>query len=290
MFVGMTIHNAGRYLLFQLHHAYDEREAGNITDWVMENITGWKKIDRVINKTALLSEHQSSLLEKYTEQLLSHKPVQYVLHESFFYGMKLYVDENVLIPRPETEELVQWIITDQKVNNIINSPLILDIGTGSGCIAIAIKKNLPIGHVHACDSSEGALAVAQKNAIDQKTVIDFYQLNFLSEKEWDALPGFDIIASNPPYIPLKDKAEMSRVVLENEPHIALFVENENQLLFYEAIAKFAPSHLSKQGTIYVEIHESLGREVQELFSRKGFTRITIKNDMQGKDRMIKAQW
>jgi len=290
MFVGMTIHDAGRGLLFQLLHAYDEREAGNIADWVMENITGWKKIDRVMNKAALLSEHQSSLLGKYTEQLLSHKPVQYVLHESFFYGMKLYVDENVLIPRPETEELVQWILTDQKVNSIINSPLILDIGTGSGCIGIAIKKNLAIGHVHACDTSERALAVAQKNAIDQKTVIEFHQLNFLSEKEWDALSGFDIIASNPPYIPLKDKAEMSRVVLENEPHIALFVENENPFLFYESIAKFALRHLSKQGTIYVEIHESLGREVQEIFSGKGFSRITIKKDMQGKDRMVKAQW
>ncbi len=287
MFVAMTIHDASRALLFQLLHLYEEPEAANIADWVMEFVTGWKKIDRVFNKTVPLSNQQEQLLEQVTKQLLDHKPVQYALHEAWFYGMKLYVDENVLIPRPETEELVQWIITDQANNSTVS---ILDIGTGSGCIPVALKKTLPAAQIHACDVSTAALDVANRNASEQNTSIQFYQLNFLSGIERSSLPTFDIIVSNPPYIPQKDKAAMSKVVLDYEPHLALFVDNDNALAFYEAIADFSREHLYRKGSVYMEIHESLGKEVLQLFSEKGFTNISLRKDMQDKDRMVKLQW
>ena len=287
MFVAMTIHDASRALLFQLLHLYEESEAANIADWVMEFVTGWKKVDRVFNKTVPLSGQQQQLLEQLTKQLLEHTPVQYVLHEAWFYKMKLYVDENVLIPRPETEELVQWIITDQVNNSTVS---ILDIGTGSGCIPIALKKELPAAQVHACDISTAALEVANRNASEQHTSIQFHQLNFLSGAERRSLPSFNIIVSNPPYIPQKDKAAMSKVVLDYEPHLALFVDDDNALVFYEAIADFSCEHLHRQGSVYMEIHESLGKEVLQLFSEKGFTNISLRKDMQGKDRMVKLRW
>ena len=283
----MTIHEASQQLRFQLFGLYDDREAGNITDLVMEHITGWKRIDRVVNKKAILSIPQQARLEAFTRKLLQHTPLQYVLHEAWFYRMKLYVDEHVLIPRPETEELADWIIKDN-IKKSTTTLRILDIGTGSGCIPLAIKKNLISAEVHACDISVDALAVATKNAQSEKLALHFHQLDILLPAERDALPVFDIIVSNPPYIPQSDKTGMATNVLAHEPHLALFVDNNNPLIFYEAIAGFAQGHLAPGGAIYLEIHEALGAAVQQLFSEKKFASIELKKDMQGKDRMVKV--
>jgi len=305
----MTIHEAQQNLLLQLHQIYDNREAAAITELVMEHVTEWRKIDRVINKNTLLSSSKIALLKKYTEELLSHKPVQYVLHEAWFAGMKFYVDENVLIPRPETEELVDWIVgevqrsesgvgspktADQRpmtddTFTIHHSPLtILDIGTGSGCIPIALKKKLPGAEIYSCDVSEGALKVAKRNAIDNNTNVHFIYINFLDEKQRASLPSFDIIVSNPPYISIKDKHTMLRNVTDYEPHLALFVDDNNPLIFYEAIADYAREKLSAHGRIFVEMHEEQSSQVKKLFSLKNFSDIEIKKDMQDKERMLKA--
>lgn len=283
----MTIHEASQQLRFQLFHLYDEREAGNIMDLVMEHITGWKKIDRIVNKTVPLSAVQSRTLEAYTHALLQHTPVQYVLNEAWFSDMRLYVDENVLIPRPETEELVDWLLHDLGEQNKNNGGWILDIGTGSGCIPLAIKKKLPGTNVHACDVSEAALNVARKNATDQQLEISFHLLDILSVAERDQLPLFDIIISNPPYILSEEKNEMAPNVLNHEPEKALFVPGNDALVFYSAIADFAATHLKEEGLVYLEIHEERGNDIVQLYKDKGFKAIELRKDLQGKDRMVK---
>lgn len=291
----MTIHEAQQQLLFKLYNIYDNREAAAITNMVMENITEWKKIDRVVNKNTPLSLPKIELLKKYTEELLSHKPVQYVLHEAWFAGMKFYVDEHVLIPRPETEELVDWVVREVGSGMadgrwaMIEKPFtILDIGTGSGCIPIALKKKLPYAEIYSCDISEAALYVAKQNAIYNNADIHFMHLDFINQKERSSLPPFNIIVSNPPYIPMKDKETMHQNVISYEPHLALFVEDRDPLIFYEATADFSKKKLQANGKIFVEIHEEQAPHIKKLFSLKGFSEIEIKNDMQGKERMIKA--
>jgi release factor glutamine methyltransferase len=281
----MTIHEAQQQLLFQLYHVYDNREAANIADWVMEHITGWKKIDRIINKQVPLLPHRIEQLEQFTTELLAHKPVQYVLHEAWFCGMPFYVDEHVLIPRPETEELVDWIVQDIRLQTADFK--LLDIGTGSGCIPIALKKKLPGAQVYSCDVSEGALAVARKNATAQQADIHLLQADFLNRDSWQQLPSVNIIVSNPPYIPQSDEHTMQPNVLKYEPHVALFVPNDDALLFYKAITEFAQQKLQSGGSIYAEIHEELGEQTKALFLSEGFSSVEIKKDMQGKDRMVK---
>ncbi len=285
----MTLHEANQQLLFQLYHIYSNEEAKHIAGMVMEHITGWQRIDRVMNKSLKLLPDAIEKLEQYTRELLLHKPVQYVLHEAWFAGMKLYVDENVLIPRPETEELVEWIVKDIKATGPASPISILDIGTGSGCIALGLKKQLSNAEVHACDVSETALKVAEMNANTRNLPIKFHLLDILSSKEYQRLPLFDCIVSNPPYIPLSDKSSMHKNVLEFEPHLALFVENDDPLLFYKAIAVFAETNLKPGGRIFLEIHESLGGQMEKVFLLKGFSKIEIRKDMQGKDRMIRVE-
>ncbi|MBS1917172.1 MAG: peptide chain release factor N(5)-glutamine methyltransferase [Bacteroidetes bacterium] len=287
----MTIFEAQQQLIVQLNSIYDEREAAAITDMAMENITGWQKIDRIINKQQELSETKEILLKKITAELLTHKPVQYILHEAWFCGMKFYVDENVLIPRPETEELVEWI-----AGEVVSRPMtddrrpiaIFDIGSGSGCIPIALKKKLPGAIISSCDVSENTLEVAKKNAITNETEISFIHLNFLNKENRNSLPVFDIIVSNPPYIPATDKKTMQSNVVDFEPHTALFVPDNDPLIFYRAIADFAKTHLSKNGKVFVEMNEEQAANVKKLFLDRNFNTIEIKKDLQDKDRMLKA--
>jgi len=281
----MTIQKASFFLLGKMREIYPESEASQITDWVMENLTGSDKVERMLYKNETISQQEESRLLEITQRLQQQEPVQYILNESWFYGAKFYVDKNVLIPRPETEELVDWIIKDNK--NITTAIRLLDIGTGSGCIPVSVKRKIPVIETWACDISTTALEVAKKNATALKTEIQFLELDFLQKGSADKLPVFDIIVSNPPYIPAKDKEAMDRNVLAYEPHNALFVTDENPLVFYNAIADFGHTHLNKQGSIYVEIHEGLGAASTALFHAKGYTTI-LKKDMQGKDRMIKA--
>jgi release factor glutamine methyltransferase len=285
----MTIHEAQQQLLFQLFHIYDDREAQSIADWVMEHITGWQKIDRVLNKKVKLSLPQQEELEQITGQLLAHKPVHYVLHQAWFQGMKLYVDENVLIPRPETEELVEWAADELRQKPGDKAISMLDVGTGSGCIPIALKKKFSQASVVACDISEGALRVAARNATEQGTAIEFLQLDFLDRQQRDQLPVFGIIVSNPPYIAVQEKAEIDKHVVEYEPHTALFVPDEDPLVFYEHLADFGRRHLDKDGCMMMEVHYLKGQAVKQLFEKQGYA-VEMRKDMNGNDRMIKAYY
>lgn len=295
----MTIQEARLLLVQPLHSLYDAREAGNIADWVLEHLTGLRKVDRIVHRDRPLTEVQTQLLADYTAQLLAHRPVQYVLQEAWFAGLRFYVDENVLIPRPETEELVEWVVEEaggrkpevgswKSEVGSSSSLRILDIGTGSGCIPIALKKRMPDAMVYACDVSEGALQVATQNAAALDAPVTFYLLDILDERTWADLPAVDILVSNPPYIPLRDKDAMRDNVLEYEPHLALFVENNDPLLFYDAIARLAQERLLARGRVYVEIHEELGPAVVGLFERYGLEEVMLKQDLQGKDRMVRG--
>lgn len=281
----MTIQEATYFIMNKLRNIYPDGEVSQITDWVMEHLTGSKKAERMLYKNSAITGTEEMLLNQYAERLLQHEPVQYVLNESWFYGLKFYVDKNVLIPRPETEELVDWIIRNLKFP--FSELKILDIGTGSGCIAIALKRKLRKAEVWACDVSSEALNVAKQNSSNLQAEINFVQLDFLDTSGRDRLSSFDIIVSNPPYVPAKDKADMNKNVLNFEPHAALFVPDNNPLLFYQVITDFAKKHLKQNGTVYCEIHESLGKKVSELFMQNGLM-TELKKDMQGKERMIKA--
>ena len=270
----------------QLKKIYDERESENISDWVFENVTGQKRWERRNNPNEL-KEAYFNQLQNYLQQLLVHKPVQYVLNEAWFYKMKFFVNENVLIPRPETEELVEWIIKNVRRTTYDVRCTILDIGTGSGCIPVSLKRELHNTNVTAIDVSEKALQVAKKNAESLDAKIDFLKIDFLNENNWKALPQFDIIVSNPPYIPFQEKEKLAKNVTAFEPGIALFVENKNPFIFYKKISAFAKSHLKQNGKIYVEVHEEYAKNVKDIFENAGFIS-EIKKDIYGKERMVRA--
>ncbi|HRI21189.1 MAG TPA: peptide chain release factor N(5)-glutamine methyltransferase [Panacibacter sp.] len=287
----MTVQQTYSRLVAQLLELYDEREAVAIADWVIENITGFKKIGRIMNKQFLLNDTQQKKMVHYTEQLLQQKPVQYVLHEAWFAGLKLYVDENVLIPRPETEELIEWVAADCIKSKDIASGCcysVLDIGTGSGCIAIALRKKIPFAEISAVDISDAALSTAKKNAAEHQTDIRFDQLDILDKASWKQLPVFDIIVSNPPYIKANEILTMKENVLKHEPHIALFVPDEDALIFYTTIAVFGFEHLVNTGKLYFEINELHGADVCAMLSNYGYNHVELRKDFQGKDRMVCA--
>ncbi|MBC7949281.1 MAG: peptide chain release factor N(5)-glutamine methyltransferase [Chitinophagaceae bacterium] len=281
----MTILQAMQQLRRDLGTIYEEGEVTAISNWISENMTGEKSVGRPFFKDYSLSEEQEVKLLEYTARLLTHEPVQYVLNESWFCGLKFYVDKNVLIPRPETEELVEWVIANCKFP--VDKLSILDIGTGSGCIPIALKRKIRKADVWSCDVSDAALEVAQKNAATLGAEVKFLQLDFLDGKQRDTLPSFDIIISNPPYIPEREKYKLQPNVIEYEPRTALFVPDQKPLIFYEALAVFGKNHLLADGSIYAEVHEDLGKEVAELFNANGYA-TELKKDMQGRMRMIKA--
>ena len=282
----------------RLKTIYDERESANIADWVFDSIANNKRLDRYTHKEKEFSNSTIQQLNAVLQRLLAHEPVQYILGEAWFYKMKFFVNEHVLIPRPETEELVEWVVEEirdkkleirnKEVSQLItNYSTILDIGTGSGCIAVALKKELQNAEVFAVDVSEDALQVAKKNALDQNAVINFIQFDFLNEDVWPTLPIFDVIVSNPPYIPEDEKNKLAKNVTEYEPHLALFVANDDPFIFYKKIASFAAMHLKQNGKFFVEVHEDYSEEVQQIFAKKNFT-TEIKKDMYGRERMIKA--
>ncbi|KLT64168.1 peptide chain release factor N(5)-glutamine methyltransferase [Pedobacter sp. BMA] len=271
--------------ILELEMLYDEDEAKVLLEMAIEHITGMP-----YRKLLLLPEDQR-LNPIQVQQLLSvlndlkiGKPIQHILGEAHFYGSVFKVNENVLIPRPETEELVDWIINNHAGSSTKNKS-VLDIGTGSGCIPISIKKYLPAFLVSTMDVSPQALDMARENAAQLKTDINFINADILNYTTEDK---FDVIVSNPPYIRELEKKQMHNNVLLHEPHLALFVSNEEPLVFYKAIADFAKKQLHHGGLLYFEINEYLGRETVDMLLAKGFSDIELKADMQGKDRMIKA--
>ncbi|MBX2924574.1 MAG: peptide chain release factor N(5)-glutamine methyltransferase [Chitinophagaceae bacterium] len=284
----MTLQEAYHFIRTTLITLYDDRESANIANLVMENITGHSRMERLVHRQTTLTPLQQQQLENYISRLGKNVPVQYVLQEAWFYNIPFYVNEHVLIPRPETEELVSWIIQDEKNKTEARPVRILDIGTGSGCIPVTLKKNLPSSEIHALDISANALEVARKNADQQNTSIHFHTADILQLQQESSLPLFDIIISNPPYIPVKEKAGMQKNVLDHEPHLALFVNDNDPLLFYRAISNFARHSLAKNGSIYLELHEQMAQPVAGLFVSSGFSHTTLRKDMQGKDRMLKV--
>ena len=277
----MTAREAFLHLKNRLASIYDVKETANIADWVIEDITGKGKLERLNSDYELPVEIQQRLLSAEAE-LLRHRPVQYVLGKSYFAGMVLEVNEDVLIPRPETEELIEWLVRavgQQKELNII------DIGTGSGCIALSVKKYLPSARVTAIDISEKALAVAAKNAANYSLDISFLKTDILNVPAQQRLPVFDIIISNPPYISPDEKNSILPNVLDYEPHAALFVTDNDPLQFYRAIARFGESHLAEKGCIFCELHKDYAIATQELFRSLGwYTELRL--DMQQNERML----
>lgn len=287
----MHINEAYQLLKSSIANWYDNREAANIADLVMEELTGWERSKRIIYNNQELNEHQIELFDRYKSSLEHGKPVQYVLGSTWFNGMRFHVNENVLIPRPETEELVEAVKKtmggkSDKQEHIIKA---IDIGTGSGCIAVALKKHFPLWDVWGIDISEGALDLAVKNAESNHADVILKKLDILTELKNDQLPAFDVIVSNPPYIPHADKHDMTKQVLEHEPHQALFITNNDPLQFYRSIIEFSAYHLLRGGRIFFETHADFSRSLAELLEENEFEEIQIKKDMQGRDRMVMAK-
>ena len=280
----LTINNSFYELKNALAPLYGEREAVAIAHELISHITGLSKIDRLMYKDQLLTPEQDHKFESSKQALLTGKPLQYVTGSAWFMGQEHFVNEHVLIPRPETEELVMWVITDQP-----QAPQIIDIGTGSGCIPIALRLNLPDATVTAIDISEEALTVARHNARTIGADVAFGQCDILSIEERDRLGIFDIIVSNPPYIPVKEQANMHSNVKDFEPWLALFVPDDDALLFYRAIAAFGQQHLADNGAIYCELEQNYAAATKELFINAGYSQTEIKQDMHGNWRMLKAK-
>jgi release factor glutamine methyltransferase len=283
----MTLNEARTVLTKELKNVYESDELRNIIELVIEHITNMSRAEQVKNKPPYLTCTQLEDLDAITERLKKNEPVQYVLGEAWFAGMKFKVNKNVLIPRPETEELVDWIVKEA-VSFELRVMSILDIGTGSGCIPITLKKKLMEATVSAIDVCSEALFTATENAMELNADVDFLLLNFLDEPKWNELGQYDIIVSNPPYVKQSEINAMHDRVKEFEPHLALFVPDGDALLFYKKLSDFSQKHLNPGGRLFVEINEALGEEVANLFKSAGFANIELRKDMQGKDRMIKA--
>lgn len=280
--VGASFYN----LKARLTTIYDDREAAAIAHALLEHLTGMNRMDRLVHKEKVLLPVEEDALEDMATRATQGVPMQYIIHEAWFRGLPYYVDNRVLIPRPETEELVQWIADDHIQSRL---PLqIVDIGTGSGCIPISLKLAMPEARVTTCDVSEGALAVARQNALTHGADVQLLQVDFLQERNWVLLPAAHVIVSNPPYIPLRDADTLHINVRENEPAVALFVPNDDALLFYRAIAAFGKIHLHDGGHIYCELDAAHADACRQLFEAEGYTNVMVRRDMHGNDRMLRA--
>ena len=275
-----------QFFLKELSVIYQPQESAVLLDMIFEDFPGISRTERILNPEKIVAETEILKIHFAVEELKNHKPIQYILNKAEFYGLPFYVDENVLIPRPETEELVEWILLEMSISAA--SATILDIGTGSGCIAVSLKNNLASCKVWAMDISPGALAVAKKNAANNNAGIQFFICNILDEKPPENLPLFDLVVSNPPYVRNSEKLLMEKNVLDYEPSLALFVDDDDPLKFYKAIADFSQLHLVSGGKLFLEINENLGLETVGLLNSIGFSDIILKKDLNGKDRMIKA--
>ncbi len=267
----------------ELHPLYDHEERVNLINILINYFFGLSRVDQAMEPEHRLSESELLKLHFAVKELKQHKPVQYITGFVEFMEMRLSVNKSVLIPRPETEELVAKIIS-----NLQNHPphTVLDVGTGSGCIALALKKAFIKASVTAIDVSREALAVAETNAEAHHLSIDFLQMDMLKGKETQALPFFDLIVSNPPYVTRAEKIMMNRNVADYEPELALFVENDAPLLFYEAIASFSKKHLNLNGKLYFETNERYADEVAKMLVDIGYTSVDIEKDIHGKERFV----
>ncbi|NDP20066.1 MAG: peptide chain release factor N(5)-glutamine methyltransferase [Paludibacter sp.] len=275
--------NVIQHIQSELRGHYPENEIKSFCNLIIQKLTGFSRIEILVNKNTNFSVEKQQDVEKIIEKLKKQVPIQYILGETDFYGHTFNVNESVLIPRPETEELVDWIQKDNSSNQIKN---ILDIGTGSGCIAISLKHIFTNAVVDAFDISETALVTAKSNARRNKVNINFIKADILNAPKFNK--KWDIIVSNPPYVTEFEKNEILPNVLEHEPHLALFVPDNDPLLFYRNIAKFAQEYLGQNGKLYFEINREFGMDCMNLLTNMGFSDVELRKDISGNDRMIRA--
>lgn len=277
-----------------LEGLYPSEEVQSFFDILADKYLSLSRIQIALKPDVKVSEDNSERFEKAILRLKKQEPIQYIIGETEFYGLLFKVNQHTLIPRPETEELVEWIVSEQaSVNQNADPIAILDIGTGSGCIAISLAKNFLNSGVHAVDISSEAIKMARQNAEENGVAVEFFQTDVLKAK---SLPSgaiqsekcYDIIVSNPPYVRELEKEQMQPNVLEYEPETALFVHDNDPLLFYRVISRLAKTSLKPGGTLFFEINEHFGNEVVELLKDEGFNKIEVKQDIYGKDRMVKG--
>jgi len=286
LIISMKIKDYRAKFIHELSLIYDIGEAESFFYLILEEKNHLKRIDLALNLDLNFSVEEIQYWNSILEDLKKEIPLQYLLGKTSFYGLVFDVNKDVLIPRPETEELVEWIIESQKSETGVENLKILDIGTGSGCIAISLAKNIPNAQVFAIDISEKALATAHKNAEINEVDVVFIQKNILETDDLEE--HFDIIVSNPPYVRELEKLEIKKNVLHNEPHLALFVDDNDALIFYRKIAELAQKCLSPNGQLFFEINQYLGKEMVELLENMNFKNIELRKDIYGNDRMIRS--
>ena len=287
----MTVKEFKDFLTKELENTYPTTEINSFFFIIIDAYLHLSKTNYLTSPHLKIDNTKVQQLNDVIVRLKKEEPIQYIIGKTEFYGLEFNVTKDVLIPRPETEELIEWIL--EKSASLERNITILDIGTGSGCIPITIKNNLAKADVHAIDVSETALKIAKKNAEENKTSIHFHQTDILKTENLNFINQdikFDIIVSNPPYVRDLEKKEIQNNVLQNEPHLALFVPDNNPLLFYDKIADLAKIHLKKDGFLFFEINQYLGQETVDLLKEKGFSNIILKKDLYKNDRMICASF
>ena len=292
----MIVKQYRNYFNETLKTIYPITEIDSFFFLLLEEYLGFRRVDIVLKSDFKINQQTLNLLQSATKQLEQEVPLQYIIGKTEFYGLPFVVNKHVLIPRPETEELVAWVVSESSRFKTFNTSTkqttetkqlkILDIGTGSGCIPISLKKQLPFAKISAIDISKEALTVAKKNAVLNNVDIHFILQDILKTVALDQ--HYDIIISNPPYVRESEKKELKNNVLKNEPHVALFVENDNPLIFYAKIAELAKNYLNKNGLLFFEINQYLGTETIDLVNKKGLKNIQLKKDMFGNDRIVVA--
>jgi release factor glutamine methyltransferase len=279
----MEIRTAKKMISDLLFPVYTQEEIRSHINLIFEHLLGMSEIKIHTDQHIRISDAKLTEIAEILDRLIKFEPIQYILGETEFYGLRFKVNHKVLIPRPETEELVDWILKDSPDQNAS----VLDIGTGSGCIPIALKKNRPDLIIEGWDLSEEALAVARQNAEINNVKVEFAKVDILNWRANSLEKKYDLIISNPPYVTSTDKNYMMKNVTDHEPHLALFVPDNDPLIFYDEIADFATYHLNPDGRLYFEINEKMGKKVENLLASKSYSNIRIRKDINERDRMVR---
>jgi release factor glutamine methyltransferase len=280
----MEIQSVIKIINDNLSPAYPREEIKGFVKLIFDHLLGISQLETHLRRHDHISEAKLTEIKEILQRLKNFEPIQYILGETEFYGLKFKVNQAVLIPRPETEELVDWILKDSPIQNAE----VLDIGTGSGCIPIALGKNRPDLNIEGWDLSEEALMVARQNADMNKVNVEFAKVDILNWRTDCLKKNYDLIVSNPPYVTTSEKTSLHKNVTDHEPHLALFVPDNDPLIFYNEIAAFGLSNLNKNGTLYFEINENMGNKVMNLLKSKNFSTVVLKKDINGKDRMVRS--
>jgi release factor glutamine methyltransferase len=280
----MEIQSVIKIINDNLSPAYPREEINGFVKLIFDHLLGISQLETHLRRHDHISEAKLSEIKEILQRLKNFEPIQYIFGETEFYGLKFKVNQAVLIPRPETEELVEWILKDSPDQNAD----VLDIGTGSGCIPIALGKNRPHLNIVGWDISEEALMVARQNAEMNKVKVEFAKVDILNWRTDCLKRNYDLIVSNPPYVTTSEKSTLLKNVTDHEPHLALFVPDKDPLIFYNEIADFALRNLNKNGILYFELNENKGNEVMNLLKSKNFSTVVFKKDINGKDRMVRC--